>query len=102
MGYYTTYTLSATQGHDNQEEIEEKLQQMSGYSIGFGRNDPCKWYIHEQDMKELSKIYPETTFLLEGQGEESEDIWRKYFKNGKKQVCKAKIVFPAFDESKLV
>ena len=102
MGYYTTYTLSATQGHDNQEEIEEKLQQTSGYSIEFGRNDPCKWYIHEQDMKELSKIYPETTFLLEGEGEESGDIWRKYFKNGKMQVCKAKIVFPAFDESKLV
>ena len=102
MGYYTTYTLSATQGHYNQEEIEEKLQQISGYSIGFGRNDPCKWHIHEQDMKELSKIYPETTFLLEGQGEESEDIWRKYFKNGKMQVCKAETVFPAFDESKLV
>ena len=102
MGYYTTYTLSTTQGYDNQEEIEEKLQEISGYSIEFGCNDSYKWYIHEQDMKELSKIYPETTFLLEGEGEDSEDIWRKYFKNGKMQACKAKIVFPAFDESKLV
>ena len=102
MGYYTTYTLRTTRGCDNQEEIEEKLQEISGYSIKFGWDDPYKWYTHEQDMKELSKIYPETTFLLEGQGEESEDIWRKYFKNGKMQVCKAKIVFPAFDESKLV
>ncbi len=102
MGCYTTYTLSTTQGYDNQEEIEEKLQEISGYSIEFGWNDSCKWYEHEKHMKELSKIYPETTFLLEGEGEESEDIWRKYFKNGKKQVCKARIVFPAFDESKLV
>ena len=102
MGYYTTYTLSATQGYDKQEEIEEKLQEISGNSIGFGRDDSYKWYDHEHDMKDISKIYPETTFLLEGQGEESGDIWRKYFKNGKMQVCKAKIVFPAFDESKLV
>lgn len=102
MGYDTTYTLSATQGHHNQEEIEEKLQEISGYSIEFGWNDSCKWYDHEQDMKTLSKIYPETTFLLEGEGEESGDIWQKYFKNGKMQVCKAEIVFPAFDESKLV
>jgi len=102
MGYYTTYTLSTTQGYDNQEEIEEKLQEISGYSIEFGWNDSCKWYTHEQDMKELSKSYPETTFLLEGEGEESGDIWQKYFKNGKMQVCKAEIVFPVFDESKLV
>ena len=27
MGYYTTYTLRTTQGYDNQEEIEEKLQE---------------------------------------------------------------------------
>ena len=26
MGYYTTYTLSTTQGYDNQEEIEEKAR----------------------------------------------------------------------------
>ena len=102
MGYYTTYTLGATQGYDKQEEIEEKLQEISGYSIEFGWNDSCKWYEHEKHMKELSKIYPETTFLLEGEGEESGDIWQKYFKNGKMQVCKAEIVFPAFDESKLV
>lgn len=102
MGYYTTYALRTTQGYDNQEEIEETLQEISGYSVKFGWNDSCKWYTHEQDMKELSKIYPETTFLLEGEGEESGDIWRKYFKNGKMQVCKAEIVFHAFDESKLV
>ena len=102
MGYSTTYTLSTTQGYDNQEEIEDFLQEISGYPIEFGWNDSCKWYDHEKHMKLLSRIYTETTFLLEGEGEESGDIWRKYFKNGKMQVCKAEIVFPAFDESKLV
>lgn len=101
MGYYTNYTLSATQGYENQEEIEEKLEEISGYSIEFGWNDSCKWYDHENDMKALSLLYPETTFLLEGEGEESGDIWQKYFKNGKVQTCRAEIVFPQFDESKM-
>ena len=47
MGYCTTYTLRTTQGYDNQEEIEETLQEISGYSIEFGWNDSCKWYTHE-------------------------------------------------------
>ena len=102
MSYYTNYTLSTTSRNEDREEIEETLNEISGYNIEFGWNDSCKWYNHEKHMKELSKIYPDTIFLLEGEGEESGDIWRKYFKNGKMQVCKAEIVFPAFDESKLV
>lgn len=102
MSYYTNYTLSTTSWNEDREEIEETLNEISGYSIKFGWNDSCKWYDHEKHMKELSKIYADITFLLEGEGEESGDIWRKYFKNGKMQACKAEIVFPAFDESKLV
>ena len=102
MGYYTNYTLSTTSRNEDREEIEETLNEISGYNIKFGWNDSCKWYDHEKHMKELSKIYADITFLLDGEGEESGDIWRKYFKNGKMQVCKAEIVFPAFDESKLV
>lgn len=102
MGYNTNYTLSTTSWDEDREEIKETLSEISGYNIDFGWNDSCEWYDHEDHMKQLSKIYPYTTFLLEGGGEESGDIWQKYFKNGKMQVCKAEIVFPAFDESKLV
>lgn len=102
MGYYTNYTLSTTSWNEDREEIEETLNEISGYNIEFGWNDSRKWYDHEKHMKELSKIYADITFILDGEGEESGDIWRKYFKNGKMQACKAEIVFPAFDESKLV
>lgn len=61
----------------------------------------CKWYEHEEDMKKVSKEYPETIFVLEGDGEESGDIWKKYFMNGKMQSCKAIMTFENFDESKL-
>ena len=52
-------------------------------------------------MLEVSKLYPEHLFMLEGEGEESGDIWRKYFFNGKYQICNAIITFEPFDKTKL-
>lgn len=34
-------------------------------------------------------------------GEENEDVWDTYYKNGKKQYCKAQMMIPPFNESKL-
>jgi len=70
--------------------------------LGFNPfSDDCKWYDHDKDMREISKKYPETIFILEGEGEESGDIWKKYYLNGKCQVAKAEVIIPEFDESKL-
>lgn len=60
------------------------------------------WYNYENEMKELSKKFPEALFKLHGEGEENGDIWDKYFKNGKMQVCKAAMTIPPYDESKLI
>jgi len=64
-------------------------------------NESCKWYDHEINMRSISKDYPDTIFILEGEGEEAGDIWIKYFLNGKMQVAKAKITFEEFDPKKL-
>ena len=76
---------------------------IENYLIHAWNNDlnETKWYEHEEDMKRVSKAFPETLFILEGNGEEKGDIWRKYFKNGKVQVSKIVISFDAFDEKKL-
>ena len=47
-------------------------------------------------------MYPETIFVLEGEGEESGDIWKKYYLDGKCQTSKAEVIISEFDESKLV
>jgi len=101
MGYYTEYALSANNAEGLEDKITKDLEEISGYSIRFGYSDSCKWYNHQDDMLTLSKIYPNVVFVLEGEGEESEDLWIKYFKNGKMQVCKAEITFEKFDENKL-
>lgn len=71
--------------------------------LGFDPfSDPCRWYEHDEHMRGISKKYPETIFILEGEGEEPEDIWKKYYLNGKCQVAKSQVIIPEFDESKLV
>ena len=64
-------------------------------------DDRCKWHNHDSDMAFFSEKYPESLFILKGEGEESGDIWIKYFLNGKMQRAEAKITFEEFDESKL-
>jgi hypothetical protein len=64
--------------------------------------DGCKWYDHDDDFLKFSKSFPDWLFILKGEGEESGDVWKKYYLNGKKQEAKAKISFDDFDEKKLV
>lgn len=63
--------------------------------------EETKWYEHEEHMRAISKEYPDVIFQLNGEGEESGDVWIKYFVNGKMQKAAAKITFDEFDEKKL-
>jgi hypothetical protein len=63
--------------------------------------DSCKWCEHEKDMRALSLEFPKFLFILSGEGEESGDIWKEYYLNGKMQRSEAEIVIAPFDKSKL-
>lgn len=111
MGYYTSYSLSVggeiVHGQlaedswhpDFQKWRDAVHKHAEGYNNVFC--DECKWYDHERHMKELSKEYPENLFCLHGEGESGDDFWRKYFKNGKVQVCRGSVVYPDFDEREM-
>ena len=102
MGYYTRFELefSPKDNAIETEVIEEQQKTLYG-----GESDPfydaCKWYEHEQDMRAFSKKFPKKLFTLKGEGEESGDVWIKYFQDGKMQSCKATLVFPEFDTRKM-
>lgn len=104
MGYYTDYSL---QINTDNEELRKKAFEDSKkefYFESYAKNKllkNAKWYEHEEEMKAFSTNYPDVLFILYGNGEESDDIWRKYFKNGKMQKAYAELKFDEFDESKL-
>lgn len=111
MGYYTTYELkwnvdnSKTDWNVISDEIARRQNEDRDFFYGVdSAGDPsetCKWYEHEEELKKFSKLYPDVLFELSGEGEDPGDIWKKYFKNGKMQVCMAELKFPSFDESKM-
>ena len=111
MGYCTYYKLkwSVENSKTTWDEISDeiKLRQDAGSDFMYGvdengsSTDQAKWYDHEKEVSQFSKIYPDVLFELSGEGEESGDIWKKYFLNGKMQLCQAITTFPPFDKSKL-
>lgn len=94
MGYYTRYDIS-----ENPDEIQEAINLKSGYTRVD--DDSIKWYDCEKDMREVSLNFPNQLLTVSGEGEESGDIWKGYFKDGKGFISKAKLVFEDFEESKL-
>lgn len=88
MAYLTNYELEIIEGEDLIENVIKKESEEClelSYSLdesGYTK-ESSKWYDHEKDMKEISKKYPNSTFSLSGESEDSEEIWVKIFKNGK-------------------
>jgi hypothetical protein len=109
MGYYTYYKLKLHNDTANKVSNEEIMAQLrtKGSNAAYAlktdgeTQEECKWYEHEEDMADISKLYPGVLFELEGEGESGTDIWKKYFENGKIQRCPAKIAYDLYDETKL-
>ena len=115
MGYNTRYTL--THNASTAEEIlaiqnvlflASQINKEISYCLILAPNNTgattCyvprvegEWYEHEADMKALSATFPDVLFSLEAEGAENGDLWIKYFKEGKCQVCKATITFPSYN-----
>lgn len=79
------------------EEAKSKIK----YDLSLESDEVYKWYDNENDMLLLSKEFPDVLFKLHGEGENNEDIWNKYFMNGKMQYCPAKITYEPFNKNKL-
>jgi hypothetical protein len=47
----------------------------------FGRDD-CRWYAHSAEVRAASTKHRDIVFILDGEGEETGDIWREFYLNG--------------------
>jgi hypothetical protein len=111
MGYLTRHSLRILDenGEEESAEISTKIikELIEFYELEYALSEngeageSCKWYSHHQDMLLFSKKFPDVVFELHGEGEETGDLWNEYFKNGKSQIERAKIVIGTYDSSKL-
>lgn len=94
------------------EADEETLSKISPIILGFDDEGfktagpsffsgyDLRWDNQIIDMFILSKAYPSCLFTVQGYGENRDDIWVEYWKNG---CCQAGVAeLPEFDESKLI
>ena len=115
MSYYTHYKLDYEIPDTLQKDVkiyiygrlQKALNDESFTRYGPLMNfiirhvDRCRWYSHDDDMKEFSNMFPEILFILSGGDEEIVDLWKKYYKGGKHYKAKATVIFDEFDETKL-
>lgn len=114
MGYITKYKLEyrflAHQDRFEKTMLDEIYGINGASSNGFMYEISCilkygshssTWYDHESYIKSLSLKYPMVVFTLSGVGEDSGDIWRKYFCAGKMQKAKTYLTYDEFDPKKL-
>lgn len=120
MGYYTNFTLGCYDNRANSFDIsfETKLGKAltaalheineyyfdDDFDLKTFSYDSCKWYDHDEDMVKLSLRFPDYTFILEGEGEETGDLWRTIYHDGQLERLNVKIVYekPRSDFAKIV
>lgn len=102
MGYYTSYILTIHEDGDRYVYIQDAIKEIIERIKYNPFIESCRWYEHENDIAWLSRQYPGTVFLLEGEGEDGViDVWKKYFKDGLMQRVNAEVAFAPYDSSKL-
>lgn len=108
MGYYTYFDLQTDAKYAKEEEIaiwmidnldyfshkNKDYVLLSDYPLdALIGGDSMKWYDHSEDMKKVAKAFPDVTFILRGDGEESGDIWKEYYRGDRFHSSEAEIVF---------
>ena len=114
MGYQTSYSLKV-ELFANGKRVEHPLamdiiaelrtkDSNAEYALDAdgSPNDSCKWYEHEEELSAFSASHSGVLLTLHGEGEDNEDIWNKYFLNGKCQIAKAQWSIAEFDAKKLL
>jgi len=67
----------------------------------FNNSVMMSWYTHESDVRCISMRFSHAIFILDGEGADYGNKWRKYFKAGKMQLAETRIEFDEYDPKKL-
>lgn len=64
-------------------------------------SESMKWYDWEKDMQRLSTFSDNIVWVIDGDGEDNGDIWRFYYKGGRRQNAYARIEYDDYAEDLL-
>ena len=104
MGYHTYYTLSYFGSPEDEQALQDFQPDQEDFTyppdfikgmIESGYNE-AKWYDWEKDMKTLAHKFPNITFALTGDGEDSGDVWEWRGKGDKYEFHRVEM--PPFTE----
>ena len=102
MGYHTYYELHCLNEPIPDEAYDLADKQFSaGHAGALYTEQAITWYSSHEDMLEFSKKFPDSVFCLHGVGDEDDDRWNAYYKNGKSQMCPVRFEYDEYDEEKL-
>jgi len=83
MGYLTYFTLDIVSGSDEDfDALVGDIREKTGIDFSRDNSAEAKWYDCEKDMTALSMKYPDLVVQLDGDGEDSDDLWSERFRNG--------------------
>ena len=102
MGYSSCFSLSAKpMTQELYQKIDAELQLYTCYfeqdgienGVGHWCNQDDTWYSCRADMIQFSRTFPDVYFQLYVEGEDHNDDWRAFFKDGKYQENYAERVY---------
>lgn len=97
MGYCTYFTLNKIQGSDEDyDALVKDIEKKSGLDFSGDGCQEGKWYDNHKDMLELTKKYPDLTVQLDGDGENSDDLWACRYRGGESEAVESEM--PPFCE----
>lgn len=106
MGYYTDFEITIDAIDDvKRTEVDDYVNSlgedngfswMTNYATGQWSGN-LKWYDWREDVAAVSAKFPDITIWVEGHGEDNEDVWKAYFKDGKGMFAKAELVFGDYE-----
>ena len=83
MGYYTYFTINKIKGSDKDfDNLLKDIDDETGLGFSEDTTQEAKWGDYEEDCLKLSKKYPDLIFQIDGDGENSDDLWAERFHNG--------------------
>ena len=100
MEYLTTFSFNLVNGPEEQyNKLLKDIEEITGIKdVSEYESLSAKWYDADEDLKQLSKKYPDITFSVWGDGEDSEDVWQQFWHAG--EVFSEGLEFSSYQDIK--